>query len=287
MRNRCFFLCVQEISKWNTHPFTIYYLPFTLPTVHFFPSRQVALDLLGFQVHWYGIMYLLAFVVAYVLIFRFQKFRSLNLTKDDIGSILSWAVVGVLVGGRLGYVLFYDPAYFAAHPLEVFAVWQGGMASHGGFIGTGLALWYILRKKGVPILAFFDVAVVPIAVGLALGRFGNFINWELYGTVTDVPWAVQIPGVEGLRHPTFFYSMIKDAWIAACCLVLLRSGKGRTGDVLALFLVLYGVLRFIVEHFREPTHSLVSFGFFDLSRGQVLSVPVVLLGIAVCVWLRR
>lgn len=251
------------------------------------PSREVAVTIFGFAIHWYGIMYMLAFVLAYVLTMRFQKFRHLGLTKEDVSSILSWAIVGVIVGGRLGYALFYAPGYFADHPHEILFVWNGGMSSHGGFIGVALTLWYALRKRGVSLLAFMDVAVVPIAVGLALGRFGNFINWELYGTVTEVPWAVNIPGVEGLRHPTFFYSMIKDLWIAAVCLVVLRSGKTKEGTVLAIFLLMYGVLRFVVEHFREQTYAVTDFGIIALTRGQLLSVPIVLMGLLLLWRLRR
>ncbi len=223
-------------------------------------------------------MYLLAFVVAYILILKFQKFRSLTLTKDDVSSILSYAIVGVIVGGRLGYVLFYELAYMIEHPIQIFAVWNGGMSSHGGFIGTAIALWYILKKKGIPLLSFLDVATVPIAVGLAFGRFGNFINFELYGTVTDVAWAVEIPGIEGLRHPTYFYALIKNLWIAAVCLVLLRSQKGSPGTIFSVFLIMYGVLRFVVEVFREQTYSLIDISVMELTRGQVMSIPIVVLG---------
>lgn len=255
--------------------------------INFFPSRAIALSVAGFSVHWYGIMYFLAFLLSYALVLRFQKFRSLTLTKDDVGTVLSWAIAGVIIGGRLGFVCFYEPTYFAAHPLEIFYVWNGGMSSHGGFIGVTLALLFILRKKHINILSFMDVAVIPIAIGLALGRFGNFLNWELYGRVTDLPWAMQIPGVEGLRHPTFFYAMIKDLWIAASCLVLLRSGKGKIGDPFALFLVMYGTLRFCIEYVREPTHDVLHLGTILLTRGQLLSIPLVLIGLLLAWRLHR
>ena len=251
-----------------------------------FPSRQVALELLGFEIHWYGLLYLAAFLLAYVLLKKFQKFRSLTLSNDEISSVLSWVIIGVIVGGRLGFVLFYEPVYFLQNPFEAFAVWNGGMSSHGGFIGVGLALLYILRKKQIPLLAFLDVATVPIAIGLTLGRLGNFINWELYGTVTDVPWAMQIPGVEGLRHPTFFYAMVKDLWIAAVCLVVLRSQKTTPGFVISLFLIMYGVLRFIVELYREQTFALTDLGLITLTRGQLLSVPIILGGVGLFFVLR-
>ena len=187
-----------------------------------FPSRQVALELLGFSVHWYGLLYLLAFLLTYFLIMRLQHLRSLELDKEVVSSLLSWAVGGVIVGGRIGYVLFYEYAYFSENTLEVLAVWNGGMSSHGGFIGVAIALGIALKKKGIPVLPFLDVITVPIALGLACGRFGNFINWELYGTVTDVPWAMAIPGVEGLRHPTFFYALAKDLLISAFVILSFR-----------------------------------------------------------------
>ncbi len=255
--------------------------------MQFFPSRQVALELFGFSVHWYGIMYMLAFLLSYELLLRLQRYRSLGLSREDIASILSFGIVGVIVGGRLGYVLLYEPLYFLSHPLEILSVWRGGMASHGGFLGVGIALLLTLRKRGVPLLPFLDIVVVPAALGLALGRIGNFINWELYGTVTTVPWAMAIPGVEGLRHPTFFYAFIKDFFIAFVCFLHLRSGRGVPGTTFALFLTFYGVLRFIVEFYRDQQHAFVDIGFMSLSRGQLLTIPFIVVGITLFVLLPR
>lgn len=252
-----------------------------------FPSRQVAIEVFGFAIHWYGLLYLLGFLVAYTLIKRLQRYRALALSNDDVSSVLSWAVVGVILGGRLGYVLFYEPMYFLQNPAEIIAVWHGGMASHGGFIGAGLALWYILWKKHIPLLSFLDIATVPVALGLFFGRFGNFINWELYGTVTNVPWAMAIPGVEGLRHPTFFYAMIKNACIAMVCFSALRSARVQEGMPFALFLLLYGLLRFTVEFYREQPHGFTEIAGVSLSRGQVLTIPLILAGAILVLWLRR
>lgn len=246
--------------------------------ISFFPSRAVALELFGFSVHWYGIMYFLAFLAAWVLVPRLQKKRGLDFTSDEWASLLSTAVLGVIVGGRLGFVLFYEPAYFLAHPLKIFAVWEGGMASHGGFIGVTLALWWKLKNKGWD--TFFrvaDVITVPVAIGLMLGRFGNFINLELYGTVTDVPWAIAIPGVEGLRHPTQIYAMIKDATIALVCFWHLSAKpKARPGITFSIFLMMYGVLRFVVEIYRDQT-GVAMVG--PLSEGQLLTLPIIAAGL--------
>jgi phosphatidylglycerol---prolipoprotein diacylglyceryl transferase len=252
--------------------------------IHFFPSRPVFVELLGFSVHWYGLMYLLAFLIAWYLLPRLQKLRGLCLSTDEWASVLSYAIIGVIAGGRLGYVLLYDPVYFARHPLEIFAVWHGGMSSHGGFIGVTLALLYALRERRSEFLRIADVVVIPVAIGLALGRIGNFINLELYGRATTVPWCMTIPGVEGCRYPAQLYAVAKDLFIAAVCFWhLTRVMPVRPGRTAALFLMLYGTLRFLVEFIREPDHSMI----LGLTRGQLYSVPLLLAGIALWFYLRR
>ncbi len=251
------------------------------------PSRAIAFTVAGFSVHWYGIMYLLAFLAAYFLLPRLQKYRQLTLSRDDWSTLVSWAVIGVIVGGRLGYVLFYEPAYFLQNPLQIFAVWNGGMSSHGGFIGVTLALLIHCRARHYPILKLADVIVVPTALGLAFGRLGNFINLELYGIPTTLPWGILIPGLPEPRHPTQIYAMIKDLTIMACCYWHLRKVVfppfGRT---LALFLTMYGVLRFIVEHFRDQPYSGIVIDGIALTRGQILTVPIILIGIGLYIFLR-
>ena len=249
--------------------------------ISLFPSRTVVLSIGSFGIHWYGIMYLIAFALALFLIPRLQKYRSLDLSKDTITTLVTWSIVGVIVGGRLGYVLFYEFSYFIQTPLDIFAVWKGGMSSHGGFIGVTLALYYAMRKNNVPILPFLDVITVPVALGLACGRLGNFINLELYGTVTDLPWAIAIPGVEGLRHPTQIYAVIQDVIIAAVCFVFLRNAKYISGIAFSVFLMMYAVLRSVVEVFRVPTHSLIDLQFMTITRGQLLSVPILIIGLVI------
>lgn len=251
--------------------------------IDLFPSRAVFIDLFGWQIHWYGLLYLAAFAIAWYLLPQLQSFRSLQLAKDDWSQLLTAAVIGVIAGGRLGFVLFYEPAYYLQHPLEIFAVWQGGMSSHGGFIGVTVALLWVLRDRRHLLLSIADVAVVPIALGLACGRIGNFINQELYGTVTMLPWAITVPGEDGLRHPTQLYAVAKDLFIAGACFFYLKKTTvpGRT---LALFLMLYGVLRFIVEFFREQHGQLVEIGVFQLSPGQILTLPVFVAGLLL--WFR-
>ena len=171
-------------------------------------------------------------------------------------------------------------------PLEIFWVWQGGMSSHGGFLGVAIALLLLEKKKKFDLLKLADIAVIPIAIGLALGRFGNFINLELYGTATDLPWAMAIPGIDTLRHPTFFYAMIKDLFIAGVCYWhLTHEHPYRSGRNLALFLILYGLLRYVIEYVRDQQHSLIDLGLMTLSRGQLLTIPLILIG--VWLWFRR
>lgn len=246
-----------------------------------FPSRTVAFEVFGFAVHWYGLLYLASFLLAYLLIPRLQKHRGLRLTSDDWSRVVSWTVVGVLVGGRLGYVFFYQPGYYLAHPLEIFAVWNGGMASHGGFIGATLAiLWALRGRSREEILRVGDILAVPIVLGLGIGRIGNFINQELYGTVTSLPWGVAIPGVAGLRHPVQLYELGTCIVIGLLCYAHLRRVR-TPGTTFGLALTLYAVARILLETIRVHAFPPVVFG---LVREQLLTLPVLVIGIALLCW---
>lgn len=242
------------------------------------PTRTVALDIAGFAIHWYGIMYLCGFMGAYILMPRLQHLKNLTLTRDQWASFLSAAIIGVIAGGRLGFVLFYEPQYFVQYPQDIVAVWKGGMSSHGGFIGAALAVAWFTRKYNVPILKLADIIVIPAALGLAFGRLGNFINQELYGVATSLPWGIEVPDEEGLRHPTQIYAIIKNLLNALCCFLLLRSRLRHDGQVAGLFLILYGILRFFNEYVRVQTHESLTLLEITLTRGQWLSVPMVIVG---------
>lgn len=253
--------------------------------VELLPSRAVAVAIAGFSIHWYGLLYLAGFLIAAFLLPRLQKYRHLKLPRDAWYSLLSWSVIGVIVGGRLGYVLFYEPQYFLAHPLEIIAVWNGGMSFHGGLIGVSVVLWLWSRKNNVPLLLLADIVVVPVAIGLALGRFGNFINQELYGTVTTLPWGMAFPGADGLRHPIQLYAVGKDLLIAAVCFWYLRLTVDKThrwGCTAASFLILYGVGRFLLEYLREQQYSLTEIAGIVLTRGQLLTLPLLVIGLVIC-----
>lgn len=247
--------------------------------IDLFPSRSIAIEFFGFAVHWYGILYALGAILAIVLLPRIQRYRGLKFSHDDWTSIVAVGVLGVILGGRLGYVFFYEPLYFMQSPLEIIAVWHGGMSSHGGFIGVGIALGLYLWKHRLPFWNVLDVVVIPVALALALGRIGNFLNQELYGTVTTLPWGIEIPGEEGLRHPTQIYAFLKNLLIAGLCFWHLKKKPVKPGQTLALFLVLYGVLRFFVEFLRVQQYPSIEIGLLSLTRGQLLTVPIVLVGI--------
>lgn len=258
--------------------------------IDFFPSRAVALSLGSLHIHWYGIMYLLAFLLGLPLVARLQKFRNLQLSAKQLETLSVSVFLGVLLGGRLGFVMFYGGTYYREHVMEVLAVWHGGMSSHGGFIGVAIALLLFARRQKISLFALTDALAVPVAVGLALGRVGNLINGELYGTLTTVPWGMHFPGVEGLRHPTQLYAIAKDLCIALVCMRLLTREnlkKQTPGLVTASLLILYAILRSTVEIFRDQPYGYANVAGILISRGQLLTVPVFLLGIAILLFRRR
>lgn len=248
-----------------------------------FPSRQVLLEIGSLSIHWYGVMYLVAFLLGYVLVQKIQHHRELPFSKDDWSELLTSIIVGVLLGGRLGYVLLYEPGYYLSNPIDILAVWKGGMSSHGGFVGVILALILWVRQSPVSVLKVGDIIVIPVAIGFALGRFGNFINLELYGTVTALPWGMAFPGVEGLRHPVQLYAVITNLLIAGVCYWHLRTPESKPGRTGALFVTLYALQRLVLELLREPTHAPVEIVGASFTRGQLFSIPLLFFG--VILWL--
>lgn len=250
--------------------------------IQFSPSREVVVSIFSFSIHWYGLLYLAAFALSYYILPRIAKYRSIQLSSDDWASVLSAAVLGVIIGGRLGYIFLYKPSYFFQTPSEIFMVWHGGMASHGGVLGVMLFVSYAAWQRNISIAKLADIAVVPAAIGLALGRFGNFINQELYGTITSLPWAMQFPEAEGLRHPLQLYGVITNLLLAATCYWYVRQKPIIAGRNFALFCMLYSLFRFSLEFIREQQHSTFSVGLIELTRGQLYTVPLFILGL--CIW---
>ena len=250
--------------------------------------NPVALSLGPLDVRWYGLMYLTAFVL-FVVLGRAHARRHPELGWDaqQIDDLLFYGVLGVILGGRLGYILFYKPAYYFAHPAEMLAVWQGGMAFHGGFLGVLIAVWLFARRHGRSWLAVTDFIAPLVPLGLAAGRLGNFINGELVGRVTDVPWAMIFPQVDMQpRHPSQLYQFALEG---VCLFLLLWVFSARPrprGLVSAVFLIGYGCFRFIAEFGREPDDFLGLLAL-NLSMGQWLSLPMIAIGIVMALVFTR
>jgi len=239
------------------------------------------------SVRWYGLMYLIGFVAAYWIILALARRRNLPLDRDGVADFLFYGVLGVVLGGRLGYTLIYNPAYFLRHPLEILYVWEGGMSFHGGLLGVVVATLIFCRQRKLAVLPFGDVLVTAATIGLGCGRIGNFINGELWGRPTDLPWGMVFPGAGELpRHPSQLYQAFLEGFVLFLVLWWLHRRQVRPGIPFFVFFLLYGSFRFLVEFVREPdAHlGLLSAG---LSMGQWLSLPMILFGVAGLVWLHR
>lgn len=243
----------------------------------------VALQLGPLAVHWYGLMYVLAFA-AFILLgrWRMKQRPETGWTPRELDDLLFWGVLGVVVGGRLGQVLFYEPGHYLSNPAEILAVWKGGMSFHGGLIGVLLALAWHARKHGRAFLEVGDFIAPLVPLGLAFGRIGNFINGELWGRPADpsLPWAMVFPYVDDLpRHPSQLYQAGLEG-LALFILLWLYSARPRPlGAVSGLFLIGYGGFRFIAEYFRNPDDGILGYMTFNISMGQWLSLPMIVLGV--------
>ena len=246
----------------------------------------VAFSLGPLSVRWYGLMYLVAFV-QFIVLGRYRvRTRPGLLTVGQLDDLLFYGMLGVIVGGRLGQVLFYEPGYYLAHPLEILAVWKGGMSFHGGFLGVLAAMGLWSRKHRI---AWFDITdfIAPLVpLGLAAGRIGNFINGELWGRVanTSLPWVMIFPQAGDMqpRHPSQLYHVGLEGLALFTILWLFSSRPRPRSAVSGVFLIGYGAFRFITEFFREPDHGI--FGqSYTISMGQWLSLPMILIGIAMLV----
>jgi phosphatidylglycerol:prolipoprotein diacylglycerol transferase len=239
-----------------------------------------------FQVRWYGMMYLLGFAVGYALLKYLAARRQTPFRGALILDFLTYAALGIVVGGRLGYVLIYNLPYYLAHPLEVFALWHGGLSFHGGFAGVILASTVFLKRHGLNFYDVADLVVVPLPIALGFGRIGNFINGELYGRPTDLPWCMVFPqGGDLCRHPSQLYEALLEGVILFVLMWLIGRKPRSRGVVFWSFVGLYGLFRFIVEFFRAPDPQL-GLILGPLSMGQLLSLPMACVG-AVMVWYCR
>ncbi|MEJ2199859.1 MAG: prolipoprotein diacylglyceryl transferase [Desulfuromonadaceae bacterium] len=248
---------------------------------------SVIIELGPFAVRWYGLMYLLGFVFAYFIIGHLARCRKLELSSTLLSDLLFYGVLGVVVGGRLGYTLFYNSAYYLAHPLEIFAIWEGGMSFHGGLLGVVVCVLYFCRRNQLPALTVGDMLVTAAPVGLGLGRLGNFINGELWGRVTTVSWGMVFPGGgPDPRHPSQLYEAVCEGPVLFVLLYGLFRLKLPPGVVFSAFFVGYGTIRFVLEFFRQPDAHL-GLLWAGATMGQLLSVPMIIFGLIGLIYFQR
>ncbi len=257
------------------------FFPFSGP--YMFPNIDpVALSLGPVTIRWYALAYIAGFVATLLLACFFNGWRTKPLKNEYFFEVFSWSVWGVLLGGRLGYVVFYKPFYFLANPLEIFALWNGGMSFHGGAIGLFLGVWWYCRRRGLQVWSFSDLICLAAPCALFFGRLANFANGELWGRPTSVAWAVIFPHVDATpRHPSQLYEALLEGVVLLLLLLLavrtfrlLRFAGAATG----LCMAGYASMRFIVEFFREPdAHLGLLFGL--VSQGQLLSLVFLLCGV--------
>ena len=254
-------------------------------TVHIDP---ILVELGPIRVTWYGLMYVFGFFASYLLVRYQMKKKDFGVSKLEVENLYFYLILGLIIGARLGYVLFYDIKMYLKDPLEIFAIWHGGMSFHGGLIGVLLVGILFSWKNKKSFWKIADLFIVTAPIGLGLGRIGNFINGELYGRVTQVPWAMIFPTDKDLlpRHPSQLYESALEGGVLFLILWFLKDKKLPTGGLLAIFLFLYGLFRFFVELFREPDPQL-GFILGPFTMGQTLSAFMIIGGIILFLYLRR
>ncbi len=240
----------------------------------------VALRLGPLAVKWYGLMYLVGFTAGFWLgRRRIRQGGAGRITMAVFDDVLFYAVLGIVIGGRLGYVLFYKPGYYLANPLDILHIWEGGMSFHGGFLGVLVAMLLVARRHGLRWIELMDFLAPLVPPGIAAGRIGNFINGELFGRVTDAPWGMLFRyGGPLPRHPSQLYEFLLEGCVLFALLWIYSSRPRPPWAVSAMFLIGYGTMRSVAECFREPDDFLGFLGF-GLTMGQWLSLPMVLVGV--------
>ncbi len=250
-----------------------------------FPNIDPVLLSIGpLSIRWYGLMYLIGFAFAMWLANRRADKKGSGWSREQVSDLLFSGFLGVVIGGRIGYVLFYNFGLFLDNPLYLFEVWTGGMSFHGGLIGVITAMYWYARRNGRTFFGVADFIAPLVPFGLGMGRLGNFMNGELWGRVTDVPWAMIFPQAGPLpRHPSQLYEFALEGILLFIILNVFIRKPRPLGTVSGLFLTCYGIFRFTVEYFRQPDPQL---GLFDgfISMGQILSSPMIICGIIMFIW---
>jgi phosphatidylglycerol---prolipoprotein diacylglyceryl transferase len=246
-----------------------------------FPDIDPVIFKIGpLSMRWYGLMYIFGFISSYLLVTYQLKKKSLKIDHAVIDDLFFYLILGLIVGARLGYVIFYNLGFYLGNPLEIFVIWRGGMSFHGGLIGAFIAGLVVMKKKKLNFFATADLIIPTCPIGIGFGRIGNFINGELFGKPASVPWAMVFPeGGSTPRHPSQIYEMFFEGIMLFCILWIYKDRKKRDGDVFSLFLILYGLFRIFCELFRQPDSQLGYF-FGLLSMGQILSLCMIAIGLA-------
>lgn len=248
-----------------------------------FPAIDPVLVAVGpFAVRWYGVCFMLGIGLAWYWVTRLLRWGNPTMTEKDAGDFLVWATIGIVVGGRLGSVLFYNFDFYLANPLDILFIWRGGMSFHGGLLGTVVAIVWFCRRRGLNMLAVGDLIAFAGPIGFFLVRIANFINAELYGRVTDVPWAMVFPGAGPLpRHPSQLYEAALEGIVLFAILCAFYFGtriRHRPGALIGVFAIGYAAARIFVELYRQPDAH-IGFLFGGVTMGQLLSVPLLLFGL--------
>ena len=244
----------------------------------------VILSIGALDIRWYSLSYIMAFVIGSFLIKKFNKEFSNSISNKEIDNFFLWAILGVIIGGRLGYVIFYQTNIFVLDPLHIFKIWKGGMSFHGGLAGMILSIYFFCKKNKLSFFYLADLVSLVAPIGLFFGRIANFINTELYGRITDFPFAVIYPSIDEFpRHPSQLYESFFEGFLLFTILLYYFYKKKENeliGKISGLFLLLYSIFRFSIEYLREPdAHLGLFFGYF--SMGQFLCVPLFIFGVLI------
>ena len=265
------------------------YGPMPLFVIPFPAIDPVAISLGPVAIRWYALAYIVGLLIGWRYCLTLAGRPPHLVGRQDVDDFLVWATLGVVLGGRIGYVLFYKPGYYVFHPLEALYVWHGGMSFHGGALGVTIAIVLFTRGRKIPLFAFSDIITEAIPIGLFFGRIANFINGELFGRPTQVPWAMVFPnGGSVPRHPSQLYEAFCEGILLFLLLFVAErlGARQRPGIVTGLFLAGYAVARMSGELFREPDYQL-GYLVFGTTMGQLLSIPLLIAGVAIILWAQR